>query len=214
MADSLWIVRHGESVANAGGVTEGATSEVPLTKLGYRQARDVADRIQKCPDRLVTSPFLRARQTAVPVLNRWRFVPFEVWPIGEFTYLAPARVRGTTRAERVPLVEEYWDRCDPSYVDGEGAESFSAFMERVEEFAVRITDRPGWTVAVGHGQFFGAYQLGCEQGFQVTPEFMRLLRQRILTAEIGNGHIIKMHPRKATVRPTIRTYYPGTQASA
>ena len=55
-----WLIRHGESASNAGLPTTG-NGEVPLTALGQRQARDVADRVQRQPDLLVVSSFLRAR---------------------------------------------------------------------------------------------------------------------------------------------------------
>jgi hypothetical protein len=33
------------------------------------------------------------------------------------------------------MVEEYWQRCDPLWIDGEGAESFSKVLERVRTLA-------------------------------------------------------------------------------
>ena len=116
-----WLIRHGQSASNAGLPTTGY-GEVPLTALGHRQAREVADRVQRQPDLLIVSAFLRACATAEPILARWPLTRCETWPIQELTYLSPARCRGTTAETRRPWVEEYWRRCDPDYQDGPDAE--------------------------------------------------------------------------------------------
>ena len=58
-----------------------------LTELGWRQAREVAASWTQVPSLLVTSAYLRTRQTAQPTLARFPHVPVEAWPIEEFTYL-------------------------------------------------------------------------------------------------------------------------------
>lgn len=82
MDQDLWIgaVRHGESTANVAATAaarEGLDlieiaereADVPLSDLGRRQARSLARRLQALPDLerpglVISSPFLRARQTA------------------------------------------------------------------------------------------------------------------------------------------------------
>ena len=62
MTKRVWVFRHAESLANAGGKTlepEG----IPLTENGHRQARDLAWGLAEAPHRLVTSPFRRAIET-------------------------------------------------------------------------------------------------------------------------------------------------------
>ncbi|MEJ2888021.1 histidine phosphatase family protein [Actinomycetospora aeridis] len=58
----LTLVRHGQSEGNARGVMCGR-SDTPLTETGRRQARALAAGLPR-PTRLVSSPLLRARQTA------------------------------------------------------------------------------------------------------------------------------------------------------
>jgi broad specificity phosphatase PhoE len=62
----LILVRHGESLGNRERIFAVRPSELPLTELGYCQAREVAREIAARfrPEVVVTSPYLRARETA------------------------------------------------------------------------------------------------------------------------------------------------------
>jgi broad specificity phosphatase PhoE len=178
----IWLVRHGQSAANAGLPTEGH-GDVPLTELGRQQACAMARRVERRPDLLIVSPFLRACATCEPIQARWPATRRETWPIQELTYLSPARCAGTTSATRRPLVDAYWRLCDPHYVDGSDAESFSAFSSRLRDFHQRLLALDcAYVIAVGHGQFFRAYTMCLTDGFTVTPEWMA--RYRIV--ETGN----------------------------
>jgi len=76
----LLLVRHGQSEGNAEQRFT-STSEVPITDLGRRQAREVAALIRHlyAPVRLVSSPFRRARQTAELIGQRLG-LPVEIEP--------------------------------------------------------------------------------------------------------------------------------------
>lgn len=58
----LILVRHGQTAANARGLLLGRADQ-PLTETGQQQARALAEALPR-PARLVSSPLLRARQTA------------------------------------------------------------------------------------------------------------------------------------------------------
>ena len=149
-----WLVRHGQSASNAGLPAVGH-ADTPLTALGQQQAREVARRVDRQPDLLIVSPFLRAHETAAPIRKRWPATPCEVWPIQELTYLSPARCRGSTADIRRPWIEAYWRRCDPDYCDGPDAESFGAFMGRLGDFHRRLSAiDSAFVVAVGQGSSF------------------------------------------------------------
>ena len=62
---TLWLARHGQSTVNAGAQSD---MDAPLTELGWQQARDLAVTVDRQPDLVITSPLLRARQTAAPLL--------------------------------------------------------------------------------------------------------------------------------------------------
>jgi 2,3-bisphosphoglycerate-dependent phosphoglycerate mutase len=154
------LVRHGESVANAGGKTADQITN-PLTPLGRAQSRDFAQRLDCEPTLFITSSFLRAQQTAEPLRQRFPSVPVEEWPVHEFTFLNPSRHNNTSEADREPSVSAYWQRLDPNFVDGHGAESFSGFLARAREAIRRLLSRnPGGCIVIfTHGFFMQAFRL-------------------------------------------------------
>ncbi|HAU29941.1 MAG TPA: histidine phosphatase family protein [Rhodospirillaceae bacterium] len=171
----IHCIRHGQSVANAGGVSSDAAS-IPLTELGHAQARAVSARLAAtAPDLVICSPFSRARQTAEPTLALLPDVPVETWPIEEFTLLAE-RWGGSTMEDRKPWVREYWQKADPDYVDGEGAESFAAFIGRIRTTMEKLETLPSekTILAFGHCQFFLALRWLITQGIDdITPDAMQ-----------------------------------------
>jgi broad specificity phosphatase PhoE len=151
------FIRHGQSTGNAGiPCTDLATIE--LTERGWSQARQVAEDWTDTPSLIVTSSYLRTRQTAAPTIERFPDVPVETWPIEEFTYLQPSRWNGTLAADRAPHLERYWSEADPAYCDGEGAESFSTLLRRAEAALARLAAlaSPGPVYVFSHGQFIQA----------------------------------------------------------
>jgi 2,3-bisphosphoglycerate-dependent phosphoglycerate mutase len=156
----ILLVRHGQSVANAGGKTADHDAN-PLTELGRAQSRDFAERLDCKPTLFVTSPFQRAQQTADPLRRRFPDVPVEEWPIQEFTFLDPSRHSDTTEAEREPFATAYWQRQDHEYIDGPGAESFTLFLNRARAAIHRLISQiPGGCIVIfTHGYFMQAFRL-------------------------------------------------------
>jgi probable phosphoglycerate mutase len=154
------LVRHGQSVANAGGIPPDHITN-PLTELGHAQAKAFAEKSDCRPTLFLVSPFLRARQTSEPLLQRFPAVPVEEWPIQEFTYLEPDRHNGTNEEQQMPHILEYWERGDSSYVDGSGAESFTMFLDRARAAIGRLAlMAPGGCVVVfTHGLLMQAFRL-------------------------------------------------------
>lgn len=108
----IYFVRHGQSTANAGGVTM-AHAEIPLSELGRRQAALVATLLDVEPVLLLSSTYLRAMETARPFSEKLR---------GRNAALAqrhgPLRARhlvrtaglieGMVTAQRRPMAEAFW----------------------------------------------------------------------------------------------------------
>ena len=183
---TVQLVRHGESLANAGQVTD-HPAEIPLTAAGMEQAEAICRSLTLPPTAVFCSPFLRARQTAAPIARRFG-VSLEIWPIQEFTYLAPARCAGTTAAERREWVEAYWLRCDPAYIDGPGAESFAQLVDRVRATLDRLLHYSGSLLMIGHGQFMQALRWWVEeQPAVLAAEHVHAFRQRDYSSPIPNG---------------------------
>lgn len=185
------FIRHGQSTGNAG-VPCHDLSTIELTELGWRQAREVARGWTEAPTLIVTSPYLRTRQTAEATIQRFPDVPVEVWPIEEFTYLQPSRWNGTRSAERMPHLERYWSGADPAYCDGEGAESFGTLLRRAEAALDRLAalPSPGPVYVFSHGQFIQAVRsVVTETALDDRGKMLRFWRKGEPPA-IGNAELI------------------------
>jgi broad specificity phosphatase PhoE len=152
---NVWLVRHGESAANVGEATSDHAA-IPLTDLGRAQAAAVASTCAETPDWIGHSPYLRARQTAAPLIARYPTSSVVELAVQEFTYLAPHRCLNMNASARQPLVEAYWSRMDPDFCDGGGAESFVALFARVDAFLKIAAEREGFAVVFSHEQFIRA----------------------------------------------------------
>lgn len=197
------LIRHGESAANAGKASLDHAS-IPLTPKGIEQARLVASSFTQAPDLIVASPFSRAHATAMATVAGFSSVPFETWPIHEFTYLEPARCANTTIAQRREWVDAYWSRSDPTFTDGEGAESFSDFISRAQVFLHKLAARPGDDLAVfSHGQFINAVAWLIERKpQQIDSRAMADWRDYEITNRVPNcrGYLLTLCPGDATWR--------------
>jgi 2,3-bisphosphoglycerate-dependent phosphoglycerate mutase len=160
----IWVFRHAESLSNAGHKTS-EPWDIDLSPEGYRQAEALAETIEERPVRLIASPFVRTTHTIAPIARRFPSVEIDIWPIQEFTYLAPATCVGTSWRERKPRIDAYWRRLFPDSVDGPGAESFEDLLARANSFLRRIAlFDDGLTIAVSHGQFMQAAMMLAEEG--------------------------------------------------
>lgn len=187
------LIRHAESLANAGGATS-TPRDIPLSDKGYLQARALADSIVDRPELIVLSPYIRTVETARPLLARFPDCPLETLPIQEFTYLAISRCRNTTYEQRKPMVEEYWSRCDPFYSDGDQAESLAELVNRARAFLRRVPDMEGELIFVfTHEQFIKTVMWEVSQpGHTIDGEFMAAFRTFSNSFAIPNTAVMKM----------------------
>jgi alpha-ribazole phosphatase len=154
----LFFVRHGQSAANAGGLTmEHAT--IPLTPLGVAQsdalADSLAEHLQVEPSRVLTSEFTRARDTARRFCDKTGRQA-ETHPLlHEFETIDPALLEGMTGQQRRPITEAYWERAAPHERMGPRAETFAEFEGRVAAFMDELPSLPDRSVMFGHGMWMG-----------------------------------------------------------
>jgi broad specificity phosphatase PhoE len=190
---AAWLIRHGESEGNAGFRSSDPAS-IALTDLGHRQAQAAARGIPTRPERIVTSSYVRAQQTAAPLRERYPDVETVEWPVEEFTFLPSADYRQTTARERARLAEKYWEEAKPRKTMGDGAESFAAFIERVLDVRGRLlasTKRP--IALYSHRKFLSALIWVLLTGEpKISPRRMRRYRGFDAGLSIKNAAIIPL----------------------
>ena len=151
----VYCVRHGQSVANAGGMTM-EHAAIPLSPLGLAQAAALPDIFASVmnvePSRVLVSSYVRAMQTAEPFCERFG-CQAEVDPLlHEFSALDANLLQGLLGAERRPLADAYWQAADPALRAGPDAETFFEFDARVDAFATTTLPLlPDRCVLFGHG---------------------------------------------------------------
>lgn len=144
---TLWFIRHAESLSNAGFPTD-TPHAIGLSEKGLAEAEALATQWRTDPDLIVVSRYSRTAYTAAPLCRLHPQVPVIELPVHELTFLAPARYIGTTETLRREPARQYWERCDPDYCDGEGAESFRTFCERIDAAVRTLRERPEQRIAV------------------------------------------------------------------
>lgn len=151
---TITFIRHGQSVANAGGITVPHDS-IALSPLGHLQARTLADSLDLVPSRVLVSTFSRTYETAKPFCQRVGIDAEAHALLDEFSSIDPALLIGMNGAQRRPIAEAYWDEADPSKRMGAGAETFDEFDSRVSRFLSHMDELADRTVIFGHGIWFG-----------------------------------------------------------
>lgn len=176
MTNAIFI-RHGQSTANVGLPVE-SFSGIPLTEVGWEQAREVAAALAFTPERIVVSPYLRTQQTAAPTIERFPAVPVETWPIHEFTFWDPANVKAEHEEELMRAIEGYWRAADPDVRFGNEAESFAMFLGRAEDALRRLemASPAAPVVLFTHGHFMQALRLTVLHPQKSSREKMRMFR--------------------------------------
>ena len=197
---SIWLIRHGESEANAGLPTSDVAS-IELTEKGHQEAQKVASAFTQAPSLIVTSPYIRTKQTAQPTIERFTSTPRAEWLVHEFTYLSLERRHNTTVVERGPMSEAYWERCDPNYVDGVGAESFADMIQRVQDFRQKIYRlEEEFTAVFTHEIFIRAFLwLMLSNTVEIDSKAMGEFQYFIKSLRISNGGIIKLECRNSDI---------------
>ena len=71
MTKTIYLIRHGESVANKQGIYQGQSIDTGLTELGIKQARAAAKALTGLKFKTIyTSPLIRAKETAQMIGNQ------------------------------------------------------------------------------------------------------------------------------------------------
>ncbi len=160
-----WLIRHAESLGNAAHVLQGQ-EDLPLSPLGHRQARKLAERIVTAHRNrpfaaIYCSDLMRARETAdtlaiaigLPVVTDARLREIDV---GRWAGLTQAQI-----AERFPEEWLAWQSRDPTMRRG-GGESYQDAQIRLTPVILELSDRHQHqrVLIVTHGGVLRAYLAG------------------------------------------------------
>ena len=79
---TVLLIRHGQSQANIG-LPTATPQSIALTERGFAQAEQIAEYLATHirPDLIVTSSYLRTKQTAAPTLSRFPSIIPKEWPV-------------------------------------------------------------------------------------------------------------------------------------
>ena len=147
----VYFVRHGQSSSNAGEVSV-PHAEVPLSPLGEAQSLALAPLLPAQPALVLTSPYVRARQTAAPYCERCGVQMHDVDLLHEFDAIAFHLIDGMRGEQRRAVSAEFWGKADPLLRTGEDKETFTEFASRVRAFHdIVLRVLPDETVVFGHG---------------------------------------------------------------
>ena len=97
----------------------------------------------------------------------------------EFTYLSPATCVNTTKEQRRPRVEAYWERLRPDEVDGADAESFRQLAERTQHFLQEVRKLPDQSVVFA---FSHMMCITCIRSWIEHPEYSLMERMKTFRA--------------------------------
>lgn len=194
--NTVWLIRHGESEGNVG-LKSLDDKNTPLTIGGEEQAIDIANRLNRVPDCIITSPYLRSKQFAQPTISRFPSSQVFEWPVHSLVCLSPTRCNNTSFEDRRGLVTEYWQRRDPFYVDGFDAESFADFLARIQEFLQRLQMMNNLYVIVFTHQIFMQGVLGCllTQSFTPSLDYMQFHNALRQILKIPSGAVVSISLR-------------------
>lgn len=180
----IYLVRHGQSRANAGGVFEGAES--PLTEHGIQQAQMVAERFSRIPIEVVlTSHMVRAEHTGRIIAER-NGVPVEVIEhAGE--QLRQKESYGVSKldAQFKKFEQSLWEAFKMGK-DTEGAETFAQLHARAVHVQGALEHRPEQRIVLAtHGNFLKFFMYHVLLQDLLTPQIMAAMSVRMRTKNTG-----------------------------
>ena len=150
---TLYLIRHAQSEANAGGISK-PERDIALSPLGREQAQALVARLARS-NHVYVSELRRTHETAAPYCRAHGITPQVLPQLNEFSCLAFDRIRGMDGAARRPLADAYWQRADPLECTGAGADSFAAFNQRLSAFLAHCPQLEDGSLLFGHGIWIG-----------------------------------------------------------
>lgn len=180
----IYIVRHCQA--------NGQSPDAPLTELGYKQAKDLCDFFSNLKvDRVISSPFLRARQSVIPLSEKLN-VKIEV-----DHRLSERVLSDQVLTDWLDKLRETFHSMDLSFQGGESSrEAMNRAIEVVEEILKSDIQN---TILVTHGNLMALLlkhfddQFGFETWANLTNPDVYLLTEKDHQYEIQRVWNEKKH---------------------
>ncbi|OOF46458.1 hypothetical protein BKK51_02225 [Rodentibacter trehalosifermentans] len=145
----LYLIRHAESLANAGGESL-PDRNIPLSEKGKQQAQALIHRLPK-PHQVFTSEFLRTQQTAAPYLQYHGLSAEPLACLNEFSYLPFETIQSLNAEQRRPFSQQFWQQAEPTLQLSPQVDSFVLFNRRIDAFLAFAKQAENRTVCFTHG---------------------------------------------------------------
>jgi len=147
---TLYFCRHGETEANVEKRYQGLTIDTPLTKLGYKQAKDIAKILKahvKYPTKLkyVSSPLHRTR-TTMEIIREHLDLPPK-------TYSTDARLTEIDLGEWDGLTHGQARALDPAFFDKREHDKWNVRVPGGEDYADVARRAERWIKSLKHDTF-------------------------------------------------------------
>jgi len=154
--NKVYFVRHGKTEWNDSMRFQGHT-DIPLCDEGRGQSYRTACRVKNIQvKRVISSPLVRATQTAQIIANEIGNCDIDIWPeleeenFGDWEGLTIPQIKGKYGTEEFGK----WEK-DHVYYSVPGGENWQHLYERSLAAATKILGlRDGKTIVVGHGAMF------------------------------------------------------------
>jgi broad specificity phosphatase PhoE len=157
------LVRHGETLWSPVGRHTGST-DIPLTPAGENEAKLLASRLEKlAPDHVITSPLLRARETARLAGYGHATVDadFAEWNYGLY--------EGMTTEE----IQQQFPGWNVFRNGGSRGETVEDAIERGDRAVAKLRELEGTTLVFCHGHFSRVIAARwCGLGLEICPHLM------------------------------------------
>lgn len=189
---AIFLVRHAESEANINGKTLSHAS-IALSEHGHRQAKHLCSKLPVI-DHVIVSKYLRTRQTAAPILEKYGLSLEVDEHLHEFSYLSERKCANTNLNDRKAWVNAYWERMDYQHRDADDAESFEDLYLRVQAFQKKLNIlAPLYAeknlAVFSHGQFLQLLIMQIQQPRLLTKELMQQFRSDLVRQPIKNTEV-------------------------
>lgn len=160
---TIWLLRHGQTTANAQEVIQGPRIDAPLSDLGVRQAASLGEALADRPIEVVySSPLVRARDTAEALVRRHQRRDasakgqLAVQVVPELYEMDYGSFVGRSYTDIRDEMDQVLDAWRMGFVDQAfpGGESAALAQHRIRPFATRVVEaaREREVAIVAHGR--------------------------------------------------------------